>query len=186
MDAYKKLIEEFIIEYLNRRKWQIENNFLIMLDVTSVANVLKHIDSTPFYHQLTEIARAAAGKLEDDPEGFMRGVVYEGIQDLIEQLFSPPGTAYSYPPPPKSFWASPFGGMVGKAWAWCRQDELITQAEAGRLLGKSTQAVNNDIRSGRLTGYHDPDSAYERQGKTLVSRQEVSELIVSERTKNVH
>jgi hypothetical protein len=176
MDAYKELIEKFLIEYLDRRKWQIENNFLIMLDVGSVANVLKNIHSTPFYHQLEEIARAAAGELDDDPEGITRGVVYEGIQDLIEQLFAPPGLAYSYPPPPKSFWASPFGGMVGRAWAWCRQDELITQAEAGRLLGKSTQAVNNDIRSGRLTGYHNPDAVYERQGRTLVSREEVEAM----------
>ncbi len=176
MENYKKLIEEFLIEYLNRRKWQIENNFLVMLDVRSVANVLKNIQSTPFYHQLVEIARAAAGELDDDPEGITRGVVYEGIQDLIEQLFSPPGTAYSYPPPPKGFWASPFGGMVGKAWAWSRKDELITQAEAGRLLGKSTQAVNNDIRSGRLTGYHNPNAVYKRQGKILVSRQEVGAM----------
>ena len=53
---------------------------------------------------------------------------------------------------------------------------LITQAEAGRRAGISTQAINQAIRDGRLTGYKNANAAAKRQGATLVDEAQVREV----------
>lgn len=55
-------------------------------------------------------------------------------------------------------------------------NDLITQAEAARRVGVSTQAIHNATRDGRLTGYPNPDAEYERQGVTLVSQAAVENI----------
>lgn len=55
-------------------------------------------------------------------------------------------------------------------------DDLITQADAARLAGVSTQAIHNATRDGRLVGYPNPNPEYERQGVTLVSRAAVDSI----------
>lgn len=174
-EEYQEIIRQFVVEYFNRRKWQIENNFVIFLDPhPQIIQIHKDPLSTPFGQQLVEIARAASGLIEDDPEGFNRGVVYEGIQDLCEQLFAPPGLGSAYTIP-ASFWEHPLGQMVSVAMLWVQQDELITQAEAAKIRGVTTQAINQATRDGRLRSFKNPD-ANERQGRTLVSRRDVDKM----------
>lgn len=175
LEQYREIIKQFVIEYFNRRKWQIENNFMIFIDLNpQTAPVHKDPLNTPFGQQLMEIARAADGQITDDPEGFNRGVVYESIQDLTEQLFAPPGLFNSYRIP-SEFWETDLGQMVGRAYLWVQQDELITQAEAAEIKGVSIAAIGEAIKKGKLRGYKNPD-APERQGRTLVSRKDVEKM----------
>lgn len=52
-------------------------------------------------------------------------------------------------------------------------DDLITQAEAARIAGITTQAVHNATRDGRLDTYADDSATNPRHGGRLVSRQQV-------------
>lgn len=175
IEKYQEIIKTFIIEYYNDRKRQVENNFMVIIPLEADARIWEKPLQTPFGQELMEIARAAAGLIEDDKEGWNRGVVYEGIQDLMEQLFAPPGLFATYQIPAE-FWEHPLGQMVGRAWVWVQQDELITQAQAVELGAPSVQAVNNAIRDGRLRGYKTPEPEHQRQGATLVSKKEVANL----------
>lgn len=175
LEEYQETIKQFVTEYFNRRKWQIENNLFIFLDPhPQIIQIHKDPLNTPFGQQLVEIARAATGLIKDDEEGFNRGVVYEGIQDLCEQLFAPPGLGSAYTIP-ASFWDHPLGQMVSVAMLWVRQDELITQAEAAKIRGVSIQNINQAIQVGRLRSFKNPN-ANERQGRTLVSRRDVEKM----------
>lgn len=180
LEEYQEIIKQFVVEYFNDRKWQIENNFFIFLDPhPQIIHIHKEPLSTPFGQQLVEIARAAAGLMEDDPEGFNRGTVYEGIQNLCEQLFAPPGLGSAYTIP-ASFWEHPLGQMVSVAMLWVQQDELITQAEAAKIKGVGIQNINQAIQMGRLRSFKNPN-ANERQGRTLVSRRDVEKLELNTR-----
>jgi hypothetical protein len=174
MDKYNEIIRQFVIEYLNDRMFQIQNNFLIMPSTDQIEAAYQNPLGTPFGQQLVEIARAASGEMKDDEEGWNRGVVYEGIQDLMEQLFAPPGLGSAYTIP-SEFWEQPLGEMVSRAMLWVQQDELITQAEAAKIRGVSIQAISQAIQLGKLRGFKNPE-ANERQGRTLVSRKEIEKM----------
>lgn len=68
---------------------------------------------------------------------------------------------------------------IEAARRWIDED-LITQAEAARLAGISTQAVNNATRDGRLETYSNDEAANPRHGGRLVSRQQVQQRWGSE------
>lgn len=55
-------------------------------------------------------------------------------------------------------------------------NDLITQADAARQVGVSTQAVHNRIRAGDLRGYVNPEATAQRQGSILVRQSEIIEL----------
>jgi hypothetical protein len=170
-EQYKTIIEEFTLQYYERRRWELEQGFLgIQISIID----MDVIQGSALAAQLAEIARAAAGELEHTDDGWTEGVVYEGIQDLCERLFSPPGLGAAYTIP-RDFWESPLGQMVGRAFIWTKNDQLITQAEAAKIKGVTTQAISNAVREGRLIGYIDPD-APERQGRTLVSKADVENM----------
>lgn len=61
---------------------------------------------------------------------------------------------------------------IEAARRWIDED-LITQAEAARLAGITTQAVHNATRDGRLETYANDDATNPRHGGKLVSRQQV-------------
>ena len=171
----KKEIVSFVRDYLERRKWQIENNFMIMLPFEAITSAYDNVEQTAFYQQLDEINRAATGLMDNDAEGWNRSVTYEGIQDLCEQLFCPPGLGSAYEIP-NSFWNDTvFGRMVRDAYLWCAEDELVTATEAARLCGKTVQAINNFMAAGRLTVYSDEGQRH-RPGGRLVSKNEVERL----------
>lgn len=53
-----------------------------------------------------------------------------------------------------------------------RPDDLITQAEAARLVGRSVKTIHTHIRMGNLRGYENLDNPA-RQGRMMVSKADV-------------
>jgi len=170
-EQYRSTIERFVQEYYNRRRWELEQGFL-GLQIPFVHPEV--ITGSALADQLAEIARAAAGQVSDDDEGWNRGVVYEGIQDLMERLFAPPGLGSAYGIPAR-FWDTPLGQMVARALIWIKQDQLITLTEAAEMRGVTVQAVSQAVKDGRLMRYTNPDEP-NPQRRTLVSRADVEAL----------
>lgn len=184
---YENICKAFIRQFYSEQQRRLESGFAVSLPHpfagTAAELEAKTVEGQPqpqvvlifesaFAGQIAEIARAAAGELPDDEA---TRVVMEGIQDLVEQLFAPPGLTYHYKEPPEFWNETSFGRMVRDARLWVQQDRLITQREAAEILGVSLQAVNNAIRAGRLVGYTDSAAVNPRQGGVLVSRREVNE-----------
>lgn len=169
-EKYRKVCELFVREFFAARKRQLENDFLLQVCSQGQKVVLTDPLGTPLGKQVVEIARAAAGELPDDAS--TRAIVAEGIQDLMEQLFAPPGLAYAYSVPGEFWNAAPFGRMVRDANLWVRGDELITQTEAARLLEISVRAVGMRIGKGLLSVYIDDSESNPRKNRR-VSRLEV-------------
>lgn len=169
-EQYTETCLAFLAHYWQGRKWEMQENFgfhqLAMLSPDD-------LQRTILAETLATIARAAAGEFDRDNES-LAGEVYECLQGLMETLFSTPGLGGSYLIP-DTFYDSPLGQMVGRAWLWLRHDELITIAEAAKLKNVSVQAISQAINDGRLRAYFNPD-AKQRQGRRLVSRQQVDEL----------
>lgn len=171
-EKYKQICENFVREYFAARKRQIENNFLIQLptEVQVQGGVFQHPLETALGGQVVEIARAAAGELGQDE--LTRGIVAEGIQGLLEDLFTPPGLTFAHTIPP-GFWnETPFGRMVRNARLWATRDELITQTAAAGMVGVSVKAVGQKVDRGKLTLYVD-DGEPNPQKNRRVSRLEV-------------
>lgn len=171
-EKYRKICENFVREYFAARKRQIENNFWTQLptEVQVQGGVFQRPLETPLGRQMVEIARAAAGELGQDD--LTRGVVAEGIQGLLKDLFSPPGMTFVYTIPP-GFWnETSFGRMVRDAHLWTRRDELITQTAAAGMVGVSVKAVGQKVDRGKLTLYVD-DGEPNPQKNRRVSRREV-------------
>lgn len=189
-EKYREICENFVREYFTVRKRQIENNFLTQLpgdeqgvfqlstEKIEIVKAMRKLPGEVFQRpmetalgmQVVEIARAAAGELAEDE--LTRGMVAEGIQGLLQDLFVPPGLAYAYIIPP-GFWNKTlFGRMVRDAHLWGRGDELITQTAAAVLVGVSVRAVGQRIDKGQLTLYVD-DKELNPQKNRRVSRLEV-------------
>jgi hypothetical protein len=169
--AYRETILQFLRHYWEGRKWEMQESFgFHQLPILSDEQLLH----CPLAHDLAEIAQAAAANMADDPQNIARAVIYETIQGLTEDLFAPRGlgTAYRIP---ASFWDSPLGQMVARAYLWLKGDELITLAEAAEMRGVSIPAMSQAVKDGRLTRYVDPNAGA-RQGRTLVSRAEVEAM----------
>jgi len=171
-EQYRQTIQQFLLAYWSRRKWEVEQAFLGIIVPMTTPDL---INNSALADQLAEIARAAAGEIENDAEGWNRGIVYEGIQDLMERLFAPPGLGSAYDIPAR-FWDTDLGQMVARALIWVQDDELITLKQAADLRGVTIQAISNAVREGRLRRYTDPDAPNPRQGGTLVSRSQVEAI----------
>ena len=173
-DQYRETIEQFLLNYWNRRVWEIEQTVLGVQINPTPPDLLYN---SALADQLAEIARAAAGQIEHShsEDGFTEGIIQEGIQDLMERLFCPPGLYTSYDIPAR-FWEHPLGGMVARALLWIRGDELVTLTEAAEMRGVTVQAISQAVKAGRLTRYVDPDAANPQRSRTLVSRREVEAL----------
>lgn len=169
---YKKICELFVQEYFAARRRQIENNFSVQAFFPAGAQRMAFLKplETPLGLQVVEIARAAAGELPDDK--LARGLVAEGIQGLLEDLFAPPGLAYAYTIP-AAFWSeTPFGRMVRDAHLWVRRDALITQMAAAEMVGVGVRTVGQRMDKSLLTVYVD-ESEPNPQRNRRVSRLEV-------------
>ena len=168
-DQYEDTILNFLRQYWEGRKWEMQESFgFYQLPLLTEEQLL----TRPLADTLAEIARAAAGQIPHSEEA--AGIIYEGIQGLMESLFAPRGltTAYTIP---ASFYDAPLGQMVARAFLWLKGDELISLAEAAELRGVSIPAMSQAVKDGRLTRYVDPNAA-KRQGRTLVSRAEVEAM----------
>jgi len=169
--AYRDTILNFLRQYWEGRKWEMQESFGFHQLPPLTEDQLLH---SPLAHNLAEIARAAAGDIPDDADDLTRGTIYEGIQGLMEDLFAPRGLATTYHIP-ATFWESPLGQMVARAFLWLKGDELITLAEAAEIRGVTIPAMSQAVKDGRLTRYVDPNAS-SRQGRTLVSREEVEAM----------
>ena len=171
-EQYRETIEQFLLAYWTRRTWEIEQTILGVQIPLIAPDTLYN---SALADQLAEIARCAGGGVQHSEDGFTEGVIQEGIQDLMERLFCPPGlyTAYDIP---SRFWEHPLGQMVARALLWIRGDELITLTEAAEIRGVTVQAISQAVKVGRLTRYVDPDAANPQRSRTLVSRCEVDAL----------
>jgi hypothetical protein len=168
-DQYYLTILNFLRQYYEGRKWEMQESFgFYQLPALTEDQLLL----TPLAHQLAMIARAAAGEVSGGDS--VRGTVYEGLQGLMEDLFAPRGlgTAYHIP---ATFYDSPLGQMVARAFLWLKGDELITLAQAAEMRGVTIPAMSQAVKDGRLTRYVDPNAGA-RQGHTLVSRAEVEAM----------
>lgn len=170
-EQYKETIHQFILAYYNRRRWEIEQAFIGIQVPMATEDLLYN---SALADQLAEIARAAAGKMEHSEDGWAEGVLMEGIQDLMERLFAPPGLGSAYDIPAR-FWETDLGQMVSRAMVWARRDELISVSEAAELRGVTIQAITNAVREGRLRRHINQD-VVNPQHRTLVSRADVEAM----------
>jgi hypothetical protein len=162
-DQYHDTIVAALRLYWNKRRWEMQESFgFHNLPHLTDDQLLK----LPIAGSIAEIARCAAG--EPVPEW-----IGEGIQSLMEALFSS-SLLSSYHIPP-SFWGTPLGGMVGKAFARIRGDDLITISQAAEVLGVSISAVSNRVDRGHLQAYYDPEER-NPQKRRRVLRSEVETL----------
>lgn len=161
-EQYRDTIIAALQLYWGNRKREMQESFGFHLPILTKDQLL----TLPIADSLAEIARCAAG--EPSPEW-----IHEGIQGLMETLFSSPVMSLYHIPP--AFWATPFGGMVGKAFARIRGDDLITISAAAEVLGISISAVSNRIDRGQLQAYYDLEEA-NPQRRRRVLRSEVEAL----------
>jgi hypothetical protein len=183
---YKTTCLDFLAQYWNDRRWQMEQDFglydlpLAVDDVALLERSEKpesipasiHLASTYVAENLAHIARAAAGELDRD-NGDMADEMYESCQVLAEHLFATPGLGASYTIP-NEFWQAPIGQMVALAFIWLERDELITIAEAARIAGKTISTISSRVARGTLRSYPDPRSTNPQKSARLVRRSDVA------------
>lgn len=169
-EKYREICEQFVRQYFATRQRQLENGFVTQIPVDAQAVVLKTPLETPLGHQVVEIAQAAAGELPADKK--THSVIAEGIQDLVEQLFAPPGLTYAYQAPHEFWNEGPFGRMVRDAHLWVRGDELLTLTAAAEITGVSLRHLGAEVQKGTFTLYLNEDEPNPRKNRR-VSRVEV-------------
>jgi len=168
-EQYREIIQRFLMEYYNRRRWELEQAFL-GLQIPLIQHDL--IYNSALADQLCDIARAAGEVIEQN--GQNESILQESIQDLMERLFAPPGLGPAYDIP-GLFWETDFGRMVARALLWIQHDELVTVSEAAKLRGVSLQAISNAVAAGRLRRFVNPDEP-NPQRRTLVSKHDVESM----------
>lgn len=126
--------------------------------------------TSPLGQVLAGIARCAVDQmLPNDPLGWIE----DGIESVKHLLFMPV-TLDTYEIPDR-FWTTGLGEMLALATKRINGDNLVTIAEASRMLRVKTEYISSKIRAGRLQKFFNPN-APQNQGRWLVSRQEVEEL----------
>lgn len=159
--------------YQDEDDWQTEIEY--MIEIGSDAEALDAVWATP---SVEAISQAITDLVDEKPVGRLE---YEGADyvfarhdgaihwlDLdVEEVLNP-----------EAEWLI---GLAEDAAIAFRGEfdpdyKLITQAQAVALGAPSIQAVNQAIRDGRLKSYENPKSQGKRQGRTLVSRQEIIKL----------
>lgn len=169
-EQYEETCKQFLQAFWHDRTWQVEQS---VLGVQIPLVMPETLYQSALADNLADIARAATGDMPYNED--RAGEIYEGIQQLMEWLFAAPGLTSTYTIP-SSFWETPLGQMVGRAFVWVRQDELITISEAASILKVTGQAITNKIKSGDIRGYVNL-AAPERQGRTMVARSEIEALL---------
>ena len=164
-DQYREIVLAFLREWWNDLIWELRNEFGIKLEIGEMPNTDDDYLCLMAADSIGEMARVAAG----ETAGLEHGMIYEDIQSLMERLFCPPGElAYDIP---RSFWSTPFGAMVGIAFAWVQGNELITISEAAEISGKSVSAISEQARKGKLTSYVDRTEPNPRRQTRLLKSQ---------------
>lgn len=166
------VVAAFASEFWRERAWQLEQ---MLLDAQFALNVVTAPHGDEWFTRGMEpqswllMARAGLGLVE--PTDINRAVVHKVCQSLAEWLFVIPGAGMAYTIP-DSYHESEMGALWAAALLWANGDELITQAEAARLLGVSSSTIASRIDRGQLRVFIDP-AAPSRQGRRLVRRGDI-------------
>lgn len=120
---------------------------------------------------LWRIANAAEGRAEWN-ETYANDVA-ESCARVLTLTWERPGMIGTGIPP--AFWQYGVGRLLLLASVWCSQDALINLTEAGKILGKSVQAISQMVIRGRLESFQDPDEP-NPQKATRVRRSHVEAL----------
>lgn len=161
-EKYREIVISFLREYWVDLTWELRNQFGIELDLDEQPHTSDDLLHLLVADAISEISRAAAG----ETDGLDKGIVYEGIQGLMERLFGIPGTA-SYQIP-QDFWDTPFGQVVSLAFAWVQGDDLITMSEAAELSGKSLSTLSQMVSRGKLKSYPDPNEPNPQRARRVL------------------
>lgn len=165
---YREVIQDAVLKIINRHVWDLDQ---AVPGSAPAVIPLEAMLNSPLADQLVEIARLATGDLPATPDNV--GVVAEGIQMVMERLFSSPVLgAYDVP---AAFWQTPLGAMINRALFVIQGDALITVSEAASLRGVTTQTISGHIARGNLRAFVDPAEP-NPQRSTRVLRSEVEAL----------
>jgi hypothetical protein len=165
---YAEICLEFLREYWQGRRWEMEQEFGLY-DLPHMAD--EDLVATMIAEKLAQIAHAAAGDYDRGNED-LAGEVYECCQTLAEHLFAVPGLGSSYTIP-KTFWDAPLGQMIAVAFIWVEHDQLITIGEAARLAGTSISTISSRVARGALRSYPDPNAPNPQKARRLVRRNDI-------------
>jgi len=135
--------------------------------------------STALAEDLRQMATAAAGLIDRTPVSIT--AVSSVCAMIADWLFAPSAAEHANEVP-EAFSDSPIGWLWWRANLWCLGDELISMAEAARILGVNTNTINWRIRTGKLRHYLDPLSR-QSQRHTLVLRSEIMILAAQKSAK---
>lgn len=169
-EKYREIVIAFLREYWHDLTWELRNQFGIELDISEHPHTDDDLLKLLVADAISEMARAAAGETKH----LDKGIVYEGIQGLLERMFGIPGSA-SYQIP-QEFWETDFGQVVALAFAWVQGDELITMSEASEISGKSLSSLSQLISRGKLKYYPDPNEPNPQRARRVL-KSEVKALI---------
>lgn len=166
------VVAAFASAFWSDRAWQLEQmlpDAQFALGIVTVPHGYKWFTRGMEPQSWLLMARAGLGLVE--PTDINRAVVRKVCQTLAEWLFVIPGAGIAYTIP-DSWYESEMGAIWAAALIWCEGGELVTQAEAARLLGVSVSTIASRIDRGRLAAFTDP-SAPSRQGRRLVRRRDI-------------
>jgi len=148
-EPFRQIVIGFLRQYMEDVTWELRNHFGIELDADEIPHNDDDLLCLLVAESIADMVRAANGDTAD----LDQGEVYEGIQGLVERLFSVPGeSSYTIP---VEFWHSDFGSMVLAAYIWSQGDELITVTQAAEISGRSVASISNMAKRGRLQQYPD-------------------------------
>lgn len=164
-DQYRETVLVFLRDYWDNILWELRNQFGIELEIEEMPHDDDDYLSLLVAESISQIAKIAAGQTD----GVDRADAYQGIQDLVEKLFSIPGeSSYTIP---QEFWDSSFGSIVLLALLWCQGDELITVSEAVLLSGKSMSYFSQLITKRKIRAYNDPSEPNPQRRRRLIKRE---------------
>lgn len=169
-ERYRDTVEQFLAEHW---QWHIQEITQAAMENKLAPSEPRNLLQSPVAHELCLIAQAAADKLEHCPEN--DDAVRKAIHNLGKRLFVPSFAPVGFTRLP-GFRETSLGKMIARALLWLCQDDLISIAEAAKLLEVTHQAIKNAIKDRRLTEYINPDAPNPRRGRVLVSRSEVENM----------
>lgn len=150
-------------------------------------------ESSPLREEIALLCRAANGAIDRATAGEqLLGEIAETVQSIAEATAGPPLlNSYTIA---DAYFDTPIGELVAAVMAWLRGDDLISFAEAARLLWpgesdadarqsekKTIARVRRMAERGELRRYRNPTPDAKASGPWLVSRQEIEAYIADRR-----
>lgn len=148
--------------------------------------------SSPLREEIALLCRAANGEIaRDDASEQQLAELADTIQGIVE-VTAAPALLASYTIE-EGYWATPIGELIAAAQLWLRGDDLISYAEAARLLWPGESEIEDMRRleqrtiarvrrmaeRGELRRYRNVAPDGDARGPWLLSRQEVAAHLAS-------